>query len=218
MRDHDRRWVGVLNLPLAQIGAGSIEPLYLVTGDDESEMSAIATALTESIDDDFRAFNVQRFYGSDSGIRLAAVLSKNIDATLISPLQGRYAEKLGLTVISVPLPYIWGINLTRKSYLEKNRPIVKAYLAALAESVRTLIAVVFMSLSASSICCDALFCSVIAPSISRTSASVPSICEGSASARTAASSAGVPCMPAFDCAPAACGFAWPAGGFGFSPV
>jgi ABC-type nitrate/sulfonate/bicarbonate transport system substrate-binding protein len=75
-----------------------------------------------------------------SGIRLAAVLSKNIDATLISPLQGRYAEKLGLTVISIPLPYIWGINLTRKSYLEKNRPIVKAYLAALAESVRTLIA------------------------------------------------------------------------------
>ncbi len=75
-----------------------------------------------------------------SGIRLAAVLSKNIDATLISPLQGKYAEKLGLTVISIPLPYIWGINLTRKSFLDKNRNIVKAYLTALRDSVRTLIA------------------------------------------------------------------------------
>jgi ABC-type nitrate/sulfonate/bicarbonate transport system substrate-binding protein len=75
-----------------------------------------------------------------SGIRLAAAVSKNIDATLISPLQGRHAEKLGLTVIPIPLEYIWGINLTRKSYLEKNRKIVKAYLESLAESVRALIA------------------------------------------------------------------------------
>ena len=75
-----------------------------------------------------------------SGIRLAAVVSGNIDATLISPLQGRHAEKLGLTVIPIPLEYIWGINLTRKSFLEKNRGTVKAYLRALAESVRALIA------------------------------------------------------------------------------
>lgn len=75
-----------------------------------------------------------------SGVRLAAVVSGNIDATLISPLQGRHAEKLGLTVIPIPLEYIWGINLTRKSFLEKNRATVKAYLSALAESVRALIA------------------------------------------------------------------------------
>lgn len=75
-----------------------------------------------------------------SGIRLAAVVSGNIDATLISPLQGKHAEKLGLTVIPIPLEYIWGINLTRKSFLEKNRGTVKAYLRALAESVRALMA------------------------------------------------------------------------------
>src|SRR3972149_1928445 len=75
-----------------------------------------------------------------SGIRLTAVVSGNIDATLISPLQGRHAEKLGLTGIPIPLEYIWGINLTRKSFLEKNRGTVKAYLRALAESVRALIA------------------------------------------------------------------------------
>jgi NitT/TauT family transport system substrate-binding protein len=75
-----------------------------------------------------------------SAVRLAAVVSGNIDATLISTLQGRHAEKLGLTVITVPLEYTWGINLTRKSFLGKNRGTVKAYLKGLAESVRLLIA------------------------------------------------------------------------------
>ncbi len=75
-----------------------------------------------------------------SAVRLASVVSGNVDATMISSLQGRYAEKLGLTVLDVPLEYIWGINLTRKSYLEKNRPIVKAYLKGLAESVRLMVA------------------------------------------------------------------------------
>ncbi|HEY7220237.1 MAG TPA: ABC transporter substrate-binding protein [Candidatus Binatia bacterium] len=71
-----------------------------------------------------------------SSVRLAAVVSGNLDATLISTLQGRQAEKLGLTVIPVPLEYIWGINLTRRSYLSKNRDIVKHYLRGLSDSVR----------------------------------------------------------------------------------
>jgi len=74
-----------------------------------------------------------------SPVRLAAVVSGNLDATLISSLQGRHAEKLGLTVIPVPLEYIWGINLTRRSYMAKNREIVKNYLRGLAESVRQMI-------------------------------------------------------------------------------
>ena len=75
-----------------------------------------------------------------SAVRLAAVVSGNLDATLISSLQGRHAEKLGLTVLPVPLEYIWGINLTRKSFLAKNREVVKSYLKGLAESVRLMIA------------------------------------------------------------------------------
>lgn len=75
-----------------------------------------------------------------SAVRLASVVSGNVDATLISTLQGRYAEKLGLTVLTVPLEYMWGINLTRKSFVEKNRPLVKAYLRGLSESVRAMVA------------------------------------------------------------------------------
>jgi ABC-type nitrate/sulfonate/bicarbonate transport system substrate-binding protein len=75
-----------------------------------------------------------------SSVRLAAVVSGNLDATLISSLQGRQAEKLGLTVIPVPLEYIWGINLTRRSYMSKNREIVKNYLRGLSDSVRLMMA------------------------------------------------------------------------------
>ena len=75
-----------------------------------------------------------------SAVRLAAVVSGNLDATLISSLQGRHAEKLGLTVIPVPLEYIWGVNITRRSYMSKNRGIVKNYLRGLSESVRFMMA------------------------------------------------------------------------------
>jgi NitT/TauT family transport system substrate-binding protein len=71
-----------------------------------------------------------------SPVRLAAVVSGNLDATLISSLQGRHAEKLGLTVLPIPLEYIWGINLTRRSYMTKNRETVKNYLRGFADSVR----------------------------------------------------------------------------------
>jgi ABC-type nitrate/sulfonate/bicarbonate transport system substrate-binding protein len=75
-----------------------------------------------------------------SAVRLAAVVSGNLDATLISSLQGRQAEKLGLTVIAVPLEYIWGINITRRSFMSKNRELVKNYLRGLADSVRLMMA------------------------------------------------------------------------------
>jgi ABC-type nitrate/sulfonate/bicarbonate transport system substrate-binding protein len=75
-----------------------------------------------------------------SAVRLAAVVSGNLDATLISSLQGRQAEKLGLTVIPVSLEYIWGINITRRSFMSKNRGVVKNYLRGLADSVRLMMA------------------------------------------------------------------------------
>jgi DNA polymerase III delta subunit len=58
----------------AQIARGDLEPLYLVTGDDEAEMDLLAAALSDSVEEDLRAFNVQRFYGTEAETRLAAVL------------------------------------------------------------------------------------------------------------------------------------------------
>lgn len=72
-----------------------------------------------------------------SAVRLAAVLSGNSDAALISYTQEKQAEKLGLTVIPISLEYVQGAITTQKSYLDKNRKVVKAFLQGLAESLRS---------------------------------------------------------------------------------
>jgi ABC-type nitrate/sulfonate/bicarbonate transport system substrate-binding protein len=71
-----------------------------------------------------------------SGVRLAALLSGNIDATLISYTQEKQAEKLGLTIIPIPMQYIQGQISARRSYLEKNPKMVKAFLLSLSETIR----------------------------------------------------------------------------------
>jgi DNA polymerase III delta subunit len=68
-----------------QVSAGTLEPLYLVTGNDDVAMSELAGAIADSVEEDFRAFNVQRFYGSDSGTKLAAVLDAASTLPLLSP-------------------------------------------------------------------------------------------------------------------------------------
>ena len=71
-----------------------------------------------------------------SAVRLAALLSGNIDATLISYTQEKAAEKLGLTIIPIPMQYVQGQISTRRSYLEKNPKMVKAFLLGLNETIR----------------------------------------------------------------------------------
>jgi NitT/TauT family transport system substrate-binding protein len=71
-----------------------------------------------------------------SAVRLAALLSGNIDATLISYTQEKQAEKLGLTVIPIAMQFIQGQISTRRSYLERNPKMVKAFLLGLSETVR----------------------------------------------------------------------------------
>lgn len=68
-----------------QIASGQLEPLYLVTGNDEVGMSDLASAIADTVEEDFRAFNVQRFYGSDSGTKLAAILDAASTLPLLSP-------------------------------------------------------------------------------------------------------------------------------------
>jgi len=69
----------------SQIAAGTLEPLYLVTGDDEVQMSGLASALVQTVDEEFRAFNVQRFYGSDAGTTMAAVCDAASTFPLLAP-------------------------------------------------------------------------------------------------------------------------------------
>lgn len=68
-----------------QIASGHLEPLYLVTGNDDVGMTELASAIADSVEEDLRAFNVQRFYGSDTGTKMAAVLDAASTLPLLSP-------------------------------------------------------------------------------------------------------------------------------------
>jgi DNA polymerase-3 subunit delta len=48
-----------------QIASGKVQPVYLLVGDDEWEQADLAAAFTDLVDEDFRAFNVERFYASE---------------------------------------------------------------------------------------------------------------------------------------------------------
>jgi NitT/TauT family transport system substrate-binding protein len=75
-----------------------------------------------------------------SAVRLAAALSGRVDATLISYTQEKQAQKLGLSVIPLPLEYVQGLITTQGPYLERNAKTVKAFLRTLGESIRAITA------------------------------------------------------------------------------
>ena len=56
-----------------QVAAGRPDPLYLIVGDDEAEMSGLVAELSGTVEDELRAFNLERLYASDKSVTAAAV-------------------------------------------------------------------------------------------------------------------------------------------------
>jgi DNA polymerase III subunit delta len=48
-----------------QIAQGTLDPLYLIVGDDEAEMSQLAADLAAVVEDELRAFNFERLYAGE---------------------------------------------------------------------------------------------------------------------------------------------------------
>jgi DNA polymerase III delta subunit len=65
-----------------QIARGRLLPVYLLVGDDDRQISAIATSLSNTIEDELRAFNAERLYATDKGASAAAV----VEAARIAPM------------------------------------------------------------------------------------------------------------------------------------
>jgi DNA polymerase-3 subunit delta len=51
-----------------QITSGHVDSVYLVLGDDEHEKAEVAAEFDRIVDEDLRAFNVDRFYGGDASL------------------------------------------------------------------------------------------------------------------------------------------------------
>ncbi len=56
-----------------QIAQDALDPVYLIVGDDEAEMSGLAAAISATVEDELRAFNVERFYATDKASTPAAI-------------------------------------------------------------------------------------------------------------------------------------------------
>jgi len=50
------------------------EPIYLIVGDDDAEMSRLTSDLSAIVDDELRAFNVERVYATDRGVTAASIV------------------------------------------------------------------------------------------------------------------------------------------------
>lgn len=56
-----------------QIAQRRPDPVYLILGDDEAEMSRLAADLSAIVEEELRAFNVERLYASDRGVTAGTV-------------------------------------------------------------------------------------------------------------------------------------------------
>lgn len=52
-----------------QLAAAKLDPIYLLVGADDTEKTALAAEFAATIEDELRAFNVDRFYGGDTSAR-----------------------------------------------------------------------------------------------------------------------------------------------------
>lgn len=68
----------------AAIKKGAVDPLYLILGDDEAEMARLAGDIAGIVEDELRAFNMERLYAGEKGASAAAI----VEAARQLPMMG----------------------------------------------------------------------------------------------------------------------------------
>jgi DNA polymerase-3 subunit delta len=57
-----------------QIAKGSAAPVYLIVGDDDAEMTSLTRQLSCLVEDELRAFNLERVYAGEKGVSPASIV------------------------------------------------------------------------------------------------------------------------------------------------
>src|SRR5260221_11700694 len=68
----------------AAITKRTLDPLYLILGDDEAEMARLAMDIAGVVEDELRAFNMERIYAGEKGASAAAI----VEAARQLPMMG----------------------------------------------------------------------------------------------------------------------------------
>jgi len=58
----------------ARIAKGTPDPVYLLLGDDDAEISRLASDIAAVVDDELRAFNVERIYAGEKGVTAGSIV------------------------------------------------------------------------------------------------------------------------------------------------
>jgi DNA polymerase-3 subunit delta len=69
---------------VTQVRARTPAPVYVIIGDDDQEKSMLATLASEVVDEELRAFNVERMYGTDKSTTAEAI----VEAARVLPMLG----------------------------------------------------------------------------------------------------------------------------------
>jgi DNA polymerase-3 subunit delta len=67
-----------------QIAQGTPDPVYLIVGDDHAAMSKLAADLSMLVEDELRAFNLERIYAGEKGVSPASI----VEAARTLPMLG----------------------------------------------------------------------------------------------------------------------------------
>jgi DNA polymerase-3 subunit delta len=65
-----------------QIAERKPDPIYLIVGDDDAEMTRLAAEISGVVDDELRAFNVERIYAGEKGVTPASI----VEAARVLPM------------------------------------------------------------------------------------------------------------------------------------
>lgn len=57
-----------------QIAQGTADPIYLIVGDDDVEMTRLAADLAALVEDELRAFNLERVHAGERGVSAASIV------------------------------------------------------------------------------------------------------------------------------------------------
>lgn len=68
-----------------QVATSATDPVYLIIGDDDHEKSALALALGEMVEDELRAFNVERLYANDRNVTPSTVVEAARTLPMLAP-------------------------------------------------------------------------------------------------------------------------------------
>jgi DNA polymerase III delta subunit len=65
-----------------QIAQGTPDPIYLIVGDDDAEMSQLVSEIASLVEDELRAFNVERMYASDKSVTASSI----VESAMLLPM------------------------------------------------------------------------------------------------------------------------------------